>query len=297
MYNPKPETIKQWNQAFDQGDQRVQAFYQLWEKQHKDIALTATEKQQLERYVEACEGSGLYDSKRYAKSKALYEKCKLVEAAASTGKKLLLDIKQNGWDIVNVELTQLLPFKDGQFIYYIRTTSPVQTLFLSSQLTRNAVQEGYVHLDAAGKLAEREAWTFMYLTPKAAKVFYPEVYALREKEVNQCAPYSLVPPLRNQRIRIGLFFAGSTRAIRQEDRQAILEDCIMLYKHDNADIKMIKKGLQMLAVQPDNPVANRHLADIAYDENDHAAACRYYSLAHFMGAKWPPHPILSAKPH
>jgi hypothetical protein len=275
----EPESIKKWNAAFDMGDKRIEKFYQLWFNRHKNQALTRYENRQLEEYEQAAKGCGLAHSFSTQQSHEVYTYLTSVSKDIES-RNMLVDTTISDRVIPSVEVVHVSDYKNGQFRLSLAATNPAQSLFINDAEKRIQLAGYYSNLNAALLLGEREAWTFMYMTPNAAQTFYPEVYALRTNEVEQCATHDLKD--LSVHIRVAAFFVDGTSAVEKHDCEALYNAAVDLMRLAPY-LEMGEGAIEKLATHSGCARANLLYGVINVNRKDYASACKHLILGHQGG--------------
>lgn len=178
LYPASFKNMAVFQQAFDKGDARVQAYQRLRERNKKGESLTKREQKMLaqnDAATQHCLRPVIQDSG----PRNMYDS--LLTLGYKPGMKgFTLSRDGETREVLNVKRTR------QKTIVFMRQVDPVPAFFTSMQTVNDKLQSSYKHKSWLIKLIERDAFTFQHLSADAIEHFYPEVNALRQRDIKKC---------------------------------------------------------------------------------------------------------------
>jgi len=183
-YPPTSENLKKFHHAFDQGDQHLKNFAELWAKSTKGERLSSQEKALITRYTRVAKECNYADPFEMEIDKETASKLK------KFGEPPLIfqNFEIHNTHFATIKIENVVNYS-GAYIMQYTLTNPVDLLLYLPNYVEVSLSAGYYQQESpAIRLGEREAYTMERLSPNAAKLIYPEAYDLRAKDIAACDP-------------------------------------------------------------------------------------------------------------
>ncbi|MCD6027549.1 MAG: hypothetical protein K0R08_2068 [Solimicrobium sp.] len=199
FYPGSKENVKLYNKALDEGDKRVDNFKKLKQKRNEGKILSTEESELFKKYEDASNGSLTVFFTDVEVSGSVYRHVykawqeKRVPTLIMSGLEMeikLLDVKRRE----NTVSGRTNPI--GRLYYWLFPEDPTVRLYfrlfpddavcVTPEFVSQALNlETYQNIDEEELLLERDALTFEKLSENAIKMFYPEAYKMRTRDLER----------------------------------------------------------------------------------------------------------------